>query len=378
MNMKRIAILVIAGLVLSAPGERAIGGQRFGAAPDEPSVYCWIEQIHFTSSWYNANGKCQEFNKRAASNEVYVPWSAVGRYDAATRETFESIRIVKGGLDIPTHYYYGTIESHLVCPRDPWLQKTSDCGVDRITTTETIPQYYVDSLVRNRRRPFTSDLTPEQRASVSKDYQAAMQPPHVVAATPVGAGNARSAVQQAIIVQILAPQPGASIRQGDVRVQVRAPMTVAATQPMDVEVSWLPPRPSDPSSHAPPPAVRTKTWQAPADRLSQGVVLPRDVTTAWLGPTLLRVRLAGAAPGAWSEGVSFNLTSGAIDAARLPAAVGAVGAGAHATPDWSAAAQRSNPPTGAASPTSRVVQPPQPGFGGSASQAPPSSLGTRP
>jgi hypothetical protein len=164
-------------------------------------VRCWIEQIHFNANWYNASGKCEEFNKRTDSQGNYgvnVPFSAVGRYDPATHGTFESIRIVKGGLDIPSHYYYGTLETNLSCPVDPWLEKTTACQLDRVTTTDTIPSYYVDGLVRRRGRPFTSDMSDAQRAGLIREYQAAGHKLNEMVKVPADGPMARGTLQQAI------------------------------------------------------------------------------------------------------------------------------------------------------------------------------------
>jgi hypothetical protein len=383
--MKRIVIVLTAmSAVVSIPDGEAF--QTFSAAPEAPDVKCWIEQIHYNANWYNANGKCQEFNKRTdsqgrdANNGVLVPFSAVGRYDPATHGTFESIRIVKGGLDIPTHYYYGTLETQLSCPLDPWLQKTTSCQLERVTTTDTIPSYYVDGLVRQRGRPFTSDMSDAQRAGLNREYQAAGHRLNEMVKVPADGPSGRTALQQAIStpLQVVSPPPGASMLQSDVRVQVRAPISITPAQAMDVELSWLPPRPTGAGDHTQPPVVRVKTWQAPLDRLTQGVVLPRDVTSAWLGPTLVRVRVAGAKPGAWSEGVSFTLTSNAGQAVRTPASATSIPGAARPTPSWATASQdaAAQVKTQGTAPTARAVQPPPAGFG--AAQAPASSLGSRP
>src|SRR5689334_16515613 len=144
----------------------------------EAEERCWIDRIQYTDNWYNATGHCEEFNKRGDAYPVHVPFSAVGRYDPSTHEANETMRIVKGGLDIPTHIYYGTITSTLSCGADPWQQATIDCGVTNVSATETIPQYFVDSLVRKRRRPFTSDLTDAQRAAVTQQYVASIRRLH--------------------------------------------------------------------------------------------------------------------------------------------------------------------------------------------------------
>ena len=187
----------------------------------------------------------------------------------------------------------------------------------------------------------------------------------------------RAPVQQATSegMTIVAPQPGSSITPGEVRVQVSAPQVVATMQTVDVELSWLPSRSADPAARSQPPAVRVKTWQAPLDRLTQGVVLPRDVTNAWLGPTLVRVRLAGAPAGPWSEGVSFNLTSIASQTVRTPA--GVLGTAVRPAPDWSGVSNAAAPAAGTAnaSPASRMAQTPHSSLG---SAAPASAFGPRP
>ena len=279
----------------------------FTAAP-EATERCWIDRIQYTDGWYNATGHCEETSKRGDSSPVLVPFSAVGRYDASTHEANETIRIVKGGLDIPTHIYYGTITSLLNCGADPWQQAAIDCGVTNVSATETIPQYFVDSLVRKRRRPFTSDLTEAQRAAVTQQYVASihrlherveqhpgtgvvvdsgstnLKPSQTMSATGSGlapsahdkevgalsalraggttlrapeptADAARSASSTSAAVrtiEIVEPAAGSSVRQGQVRVRIRdsALGAEASNAIATVELSALAPRAASPSANA--------------------------------------------------------------------------------------------------------------------------------
>lgn len=355
----------------------------------EAEERCSIERVQYTDNWYNATGHCDEINKRGASYPVHVPFSAVGRYDAATHEANETIRIVKGGLDIPTHEYYGTITSTLSCGADPWQKATIDCGVTNVSATETIPQYFVDSLVRKRRRPFTSDLTDAQRAAVTQQYLASIhrlherveqhpgtgvlldsgaggaKPAQTMSATGSGlapsahgkevaalsalraggttirvpeptADGSRSAPSTTAAslrtVEILEPAAGSSVRQGQLRVRIRAAALGAESSNgmATVELTAVPPRAASPgpsSSHD----AKVETWQVPLAQLTQGVLVPRNISGTFTGPTLLRVRTT--ANGAWSNGVSFDITSDAPAQART-----------QTPPDWSASQPASPPP----------------------------------
>jgi hypothetical protein len=372
---------------------------------------CWIDRIQYTNGWYNATGHCEESSKRGSDYSVLVPFSAVGRYDAATHDASETIRVVKGGLDIPTHVYYGTITSTLSCGADPWQQAAIDCGVTSVGTTETIPQYFVDSLVRNRRRPFTSDLTNEQRAAVVEQYMAAIHRLHervqehpgtgvildsaAADAKPAstmsaaGSGLAPSARSKEIgamsalraggttirapdstadghasgpaatraalrTVEILEPAAGSTVRQGQLRVRIRsaAPGAETSNGVATVEFTALAPRAASPGPSSAGTA-KVETWQVPLAQLAQGVLVPRNVSGTFAGPTLLRVRTSGTAT--WSHGVSFNIASDAQAQARTPT-----------PPDWSSAAQP------AAAPARLGNVPVSPG---SAIRAPTSSFG---
>lgn len=141
-----------------------------------------------------------------------------------------------------------------------------------------------------------------------------------------GAALTSQANRLATPLEIVEPSPGSTATQGNVRVHVRPATNADTAQLADVELSWLPPRPNGAAPPS-PPAVRIKTWQASLARLAQGVVLPRDVTDAWSGPTLVRVRIAGAGESAWSAGVSFDLISVTGRQLSTPAV----------TPNWSAA-----------------------------------------
>ncbi len=380
----------------------------FVAAP-EADERCSIDRIQYTDNWYNATGHCDEINGRGDAYPVHVPFSAVGRYDASTHEANETIRIVKGGLDIPTHIYYGTITSTLSCGADPWQKATIDCGVTNVSATETIPQYFVDSLVRKRRRPFTSDMTDAQRAAVTQQYLASIhrlherveEHPGTGVVLDSGAGGAKpaqtmSATGSALApsahgkevgalsalraggttirapepttgasrsppatgaamrtIAILEPAPGSSVRQGQIRVRIRDAALGAETSNgvATVELSALAPRAAS-RAQAASGTAKVASWQVPLAQLTQGAVVPRSISGTFAGPTLLRVRTSPT--GAWSDGVSFDITSDAQTQARTPT-----------PPDWSAA-----PPAGAPAQPGNV-----PGTGASAFRAPASSFG---
>ena len=214
----------------------------FVAAP-EADERCSIDRIQYTDNWYNATGHCDEINRRGDAYPVHVPFSAVGRYDASTHEANETIRIVKGGLDIPTHIYYGTITSTLSCGADPWQKATIDCGVTNVSATETIPQYFVDSLVRKRRRPFTSDMTDAQRAAVTQQYLASIhrlherveEHPGTGVVLDSGAGGAKPAQTMSATGSALAPsahgkEVGAlsALRAGGTTIRAPEPTTGAS------------------------------------------------------------------------------------------------------------------------------------------------------
>ena len=372
------AISTACALVMVAGPASALA--VFVAAP-EADERCWIDRIQYTDNWYNATGHCEEFNKRGDAYPVHVPFSAVGRYDPSTHEANETMRIVKGGLDIPTHIYYGTITSTLSCGADPWQQATIDCGVTNVSATETIPPYFVDSLVRKRRRPFTSDLTDAQRAAVTQQYVASIRrlherveqhpgtgvvmdsagtntkPSQTMSATGSGlapsahgkevgalsglraggttirapepmadAARSPSSTSAAVrTIEIMEPAAGSSVRQGQLRVRIRDSAFGAETSDAmaTVELSALAPRaanPSQSSSHT----AKISTWQVPLAQLTQGALVPRNISGTFAGPTLLRVRTS--ANGGWSDGVSFNMTSDAQAQART-----------QTPPDWSAA-----------------------------------------
>jgi hypothetical protein len=176
------------------------------------------------------------------------------------------------------------------------------------------------------------------------------------------AAFATPANRYATRMEIVSPSPGSVVTQGNVRVQVRAPAVATPAQTVDVELSWLPPRNNTPGTATPaPPAIRVKTWQAPLDRMTQGVTLPRETTDAWIGSTLVRVRIAGSGENGWSAGVSFDLASMSGRQATTPAT----------TPDWTTAAPAKPAAIGSTSSFGR----PNPVR---AAGAPASALGPRP
>jgi hypothetical protein len=206
---------------------------------------------------------------------------------------------------------------------------------------------------------FTLGSNAQRQAAMPAAMSSALPP------KPVASGSAltNQANRFATPLEIVEPAAGSTATQGNVRVHVRTPTGANATQMADVELSWLPPRPNGAAPPS-PPAVKVKTWQAPLAQLAQGVVLPRDVTGAWTGPTLVRVRLAGES--AWSTGVSFDLISVAGRQVTTPAN----------TPNWTAAtpAPIAKPAQPAASSSLGRIN----AMGSAASGAPASALQSRP
>lgn len=377
----------------------------FGTADQSRMVKCWIDRVSYDQNWYNANGHCQEIAVRdkAPRNVIAnVPWSAVGRYDPQTREAFESLRIVQGGLDVPTHDIYGTIESKLVCGQDPWLTAVQDCGTVSVTTTERISQTEVYQLVQGRRRPFTSDLTSDQRAEVQREYRAAIDRLHQMVAvhpgtevqpnseststmsahapgggTPITTttGNAvpRATLPGSMLVvtqgssasgvpmpDLVEPAAGAAVKQGQLRVRIRDAGSAngAASAMATVELVSMPARPTSPNAVQPSaPTNQTRTAQVAVSDLVRGVTLARDVSGGWTGPTLVRVRFGPSAP--WSNGVSVTLVSDVESQART------------AMPNWG-----SVQPSGTGTNAINNLRPSTVGAS-SGGSAPPSSLGGR-
>lgn len=366
--MKPSILVAILASCLGAGAARSADPVRFAFLPNE---YCTFQYITYEAAAYQSRGTCELISLWAADDpNVDRPWGAFGTYDPSTREANETFDVGNGP---DNYYYFGRIQSRMSCDKDPWLESVQNCRLLAVTTLGNIPRDEVDSFLRKRGRPLTAELTPDQRATLQREYHArhfngatpaqAAQVERVIpqnqtpqyhgTATPGQAAqvegeiprladtdtsspplipipttpfighaqkqpeNRRTAVT-AQPIEIVEPAPGSQQSRGNVRVRVRGGSVAAnANEAMIVELSALPPRPAQPGSPSRPPAQGPKTAQVSLAQLQQGVVLPIDITSAWTGPTLVRVRAAQS--GNWSNGVSFDLLAGNAGVSARPA-----------------------------------------------------------
>lgn len=377
-----------------------------------PGIYCTYQLVTYEAGAYQSQGTCELTSISYPDYpNIHARWGAWGTYDPSTRQANETFDV---GDSVPDdHYYYGRIQSRMSCGKDPWLESAPNCRVLKVVTSGNIPKDDADSFLRKLGRPLTSDLTPGQRATLQQEYHArhfsgatpaqAAQAQRVIPSnqTPQYHGNAtpgqaaqvegeiprladvdtsspplipiptttfighpqkqpdnRRTAVTAQPIEIVEPAPGSQQSRGNVRIRVRGGSYAAnANEAMIVELSALPPRPAQPGSPSHTPAQGSKTAQVSLAQLQQGAVLPIDVTSAWTGPTLVRVRAAQS--GNWSNGVSFDLVAGNANVSARPA-----------LPAWSAL--QSTP----ASPSARpVVVAPSSTQSASPSLVPHSSLG---
>ena len=385
--MKPSIFVAILAMCLGAGVARSADPVRFAFLPNE---YCTLQWITYEAGYYQSEGTC-ELTTISYPDYPNVDrhWGAVGTFDPSTREADETFDV---GNNIDDNYYYGGISSKMSCDKDPWLDSVPNCRVLKVSTSGNIPHDEVDSFLRKRRRPLTSDLTPGRRAALQREYHArhfngatpaqaaqvervipqnqtpqyhgtatpgqaaqvegeiprlanvdTSSPPLIPIPTTTFSGHAqkqsdnRRTAVTAQPIEIVEPVPGSQQSRGNVRIRVRGGSVAAnANDAMIVELSALPPRPAQPGNPPHAPAQGSKTAQVSLAQLQQGAVLPIDVTSAWTGPTLVRVRAAQS--GNWSNGVSFELVAGNAGVSARPA-----------LPAWSAV--QSTP----ASPSARPV-----------------------
>jgi len=363
-----IAVVILASCLASGVA-RSADAVRFEFLPNE---YCTFQDITYEAGDYQSKGACELISLWAADDpNVRRPFGAFGSYDPATRVASETFDVGDGYVD--NYYYYGRIESKMSCGKDPWLETVPNCRVLKVTTWGNIPRDEADNFLRKQGRPLTSNLAPGQRATLQQEYHArhfsgaspaqAAQVERVIPQnqTPQYHGNAtpgQATQVEGVIprladtdtsspplipipstplsghaqkqidsrrtavapqpMEIVEPAPGSQQSRGNVRVRVRGGSIAAnANEAMIVELSALPPRPAQPGSPSHPPAQGSKTAQVSLAQLQQGVVLPIDVTSAWTGPTLVRVRAAQS--GNWTNGVSFDLVAGNAGVCGRPA-----------------------------------------------------------
>ena len=407
--MKRPILIASLLLCVVCGVARSADPVRFAFLPNE---YCTLQWITYEAAYYQSEGTC-ELTTISYPDYPNVDrhLGAAGTYDPSTREANETFNI---GNNIDDNYYYGSISSKLSCAKDPWLESIPNCRVLKVTTWGNIPRDEVDSFLRKQGRPFTSNLTPGQRATLQQEYHArhfsgatpaqaaqvqrvipsnqtpqyhgtatpgqaaqvegeiprladidTSSPPLIPIPTTPLIGHAqkqtdnRRTVVTVLPIEIVEPAPGSQQSRGNVRIRVRGGSYAAnPNEAMVVELSALPPRPTQPGSPSPPPVQGSKTTKVSLAQLQQGVVLPIDITSAWSGPTLVRVRAAQS--GEWSNGVSFDLLAGSAGVSARPA-----------LPAWSALQS-----TPAASPAAHpVVVAPSTAQSPSPSLVPHSSLG---
>jgi len=367
--MKRSIFVAILGLFL-------VGGVARGTAPAGfavlPGIYCTYQFITYEAGGYRSQGTCELTALTSLDYpNKHAPWGAVGTYDPSTREATESFDV--GVSEADNNFYFGGIASWMSCSKDPWLNDVRDCRVEKVSTFGNIPQDVAESAMRKHGRPLTADLTSGQRATLQREYHAR----HFNGATPAQAAQVERAIPQnqtpqyhgtatpgqaaqvegeiprladvdtssqplipipttpfsghaqkqsdnrrtavtAQPIEIVEPAPGSQQSRGNVRIRVRGGSVASnANDAMIVELSALPPRPAQPGNPPHAPAQGSKTAQVSLAQLQQGVVLPIDVTSAWTGPTQVRVRAAQS--GNWSNGVSFDLVAGNTGVTARPA-----------------------------------------------------------
>ena len=401
--MKSSIIVAILASCLATGVARSADPVRFEFLPNE---YCTLQWITYEAGYYQSEGTC-ELTTISYPDYPNVDrhWGAAGTYDPSTREANETFNV---GNNIDDNYYYGGISSKMSCDKDPWLDSVPNCRVLKVSTSGNVPRDEADSFLRKRGRPLTSNLTPGQRATLQQEYHArhyegkatpaqAAQAQRVIPSnqTPQYHGNAtpgQAAQVEGVIprladtdtlspplipipttplsghaqkqtdnrrtavapqsIEIVEPAPGSQQSRGNVRIRVRGGSYAAnPNEAMIVELSALPPRPTQPGSPSRPPAQGSRTTKMSLAQLQQGVVLPLDVMSAWTGPTLVRVRAAQG--GDWSNSVTFDLIAGNAGVSARPA-----------LPAWSAlqstpASPAAHPvvvaPSGAQSPAPSLV-----------------------
>ena len=161
--MKPSILIAITALCLVAGLARGADPVRFAFLPNE---YCTLQWITYEAGYYQSEGTCELTTLWSTDYpNVDRHWGAAGTYDPSTREANETFDV---GNDIDDNYYYGGISSKMSCEKDPWLDSVPSCRVLKVSTSGNIPRDEVDSFLRKRGRPLTSDLTPGQRATLQQ------------------------------------------------------------------------------------------------------------------------------------------------------------------------------------------------------------------
>ncbi|MGC3974841.1 MAG: hypothetical protein QM771_10720 [Nitrospira sp.] len=262
-------------------------------------------------STYQIAGVCSRFKEQNPSgtstfgNEIHLgdtPWTAEGKYDIGTHAVHERIMLSTGANRLTLG-----LESTMVCPQDPWLNRlTQPC-----TNIVDVPGAITETILRVLRRveqgiPFTSSITTDRRTVLNKEYQASRaslpksKPPTAqYRANPPAVGALKPGIAPMMLAppKLVSPIANNRLLQGTVLVKLLRSLGGRA----EVEFTWLD-QPPLPAGVVP----ETKTWLVPMDELAAGVIVPAEMT-ARSGHWQIRVRksLTEAAP--WSEAVPFQI-----------------------------------------------------------------------
>lgn len=142
-----LAVAALAAVLLAALAPSARAMPPFGAADSlVKQIFCDLNSVNgtFTSTeaTYRASGQCvelespqrgeqlkgggksSEFPDVNRSKELFrAAWTAQGRYDPVTKETWEKVTMPAPAIDqqTPPGRPYGTYETRMICATDPWL-----------------------------------------------------------------------------------------------------------------------------------------------------------------------------------------------------------------------------------------------------------------